>query len=262
MSIELQDDWDRHWQEYSSSATLNPAQDFRRRLVFQHLRAPADASALRLLDIGSGNGDFAVEFTRRFPGAAYAGLEYSRSGVEVSQAKVPGATFLQRDLLDNQEPPERLRGWATHAVCSEVLEHVDDPGLLLRNAAAYMAKDARLVVTVPGGPMSAFDRHIGHRQHFSPDSLRTLLTGAGYAVEGVWGAGFPFFNLYRLVVIARGDRLIQDAREPVGLARYLSRAVMRVFGLLFHLNVNRSRLGWQMLAVARRVTDGSGQVSS
>ena len=57
------------------------------------------------------------------------------------------------------------------------------------------------VVTVPGGPMSAFDRHIGHRRHFSPDDLRAVLLAAGFQVERTTGVGFPFFNLYRLVAI-------------------------------------------------------------
>ena len=77
------------------------------------------------------------------------------------------------------------------------------------------------MVTVPGGPRSAFDRHIGHRRHFTPAALRSLLSGAGFDVERVTRAGFPFFNLYRLAVIARGRKLIEDlesARRPTRAA--------------------------------------------
>src|SRR3546814_18015665 len=93
-----------------------------------------------------------------------------------------------------------------------------------------MAPGCRLVVTVPGGPMSAFDRHIGHRRHFTPPALAALLTDAGLAVERTDGAGFPFFNLYRLGVIARGHRLVADLTGGQGdapLAPALGRASCR-----------------------------------
>jgi SAM-dependent methyltransferase len=162
---------------------------------------------------------------------------------------VPDGRFLVRDLLEADDASPELNGWATHAVCSEVLEHVDEPARLLKNALPYLAPDCRLVVTVPGGPMSAFDRHIGHRRHYRPHELRILLQRAGFEVDRVWGAGFPFFNLYRLVVILRGRRLIEDAEQAKpGRAAALA---MRVFDTLFRLNLQSSRWGWQTIALAR-----------
>ena len=61
------------------------------------------------------------------------------------------------------------------------------------------------MVTVPGGPRTAFDRHIGHRRHYTTDALRAVLDAAGLEVELVQGAGLPFFNLYKLLVMMRGD---------------------------------------------------------
>src|SRR5437763_1411072 len=84
-----------------------------------------------------------------------------QSGVGIARRKVPRATFLAADIF---KPPAALKefaGWATHAICSEVLEHVDDPASFLKQAGEFLSPDARLIVTVPGGPMSAFDRHIG-----------------------------------------------------------------------------------------------------
>jgi hypothetical protein len=71
------------------------------------------------------------------------------------------------------------------------------------------------------------------------------LEGAGYRVERASGAGWPFFDLYRGVVIARGRRLIDDvSRGPSPAARI----AMGVFDGLFRLNL-RSR-GWQTFAIA------------
>jgi trans-aconitate methyltransferase len=105
---------------------------------------------------------------RRWPAAELAGVEVSERGIAEARAKVPDATFESRDLVEPGDPPPGLAGWASHAVCCEVLEHVDDPVAMLVHATAYLAPRSMLAVTVPGGPMSAFDRHIGHRRHYTP----------------------------------------------------------------------------------------------
>ena len=152
-----------------------------------------------------------------FPQADVRGIDISAEGIEravrSAHARRLSADFAQRDLLQKAELDDDQRGRATFAVCSEVLEHVDQPEVLLRNAADYLAPGCRLVVTVPGGPRSAFDRHIGHRRHFTASRLRRLLEESGFEDVTVRRAGFPFFDLYRLVVIARGKRLIADVEE-------------------------------------------------
>jgi hypothetical protein len=148
-----------------------------------------------------------------------------------------------------------MSGWATHAVCSEVLEHVDEPSALLRNARAYLAPGCRIVVTVPGGPMSAFDRHIGHRKHYTAESLSVLLGDAGFEVERAMAVGFPFFNLYRLVVVSRGERMVTDLTRRDGtVASPAARLGMAIFRALLWLNLPLSRLGWQIVGVARTPT--------
>lgn len=240
------DDWDRHWQDFHESARVNPAQDMRRRLLLGQLRRLDPA---RLLDIGSGSGELARVVRAHFPGIAVLGLEGSAEGVSLARRKVSDAAFLQCDLRQPQQPDEAYREWATAAVCSEVLEHLEDPRLVLVNVKPYLAPGAHLLVTVPGGPMSAFDRHIGHRRHFTRHSLQELLEATGYRGLSVRGAGFPFFNLYRMMVIARGARLIDDV--CAGSRPWLADAAMRLFGLLFRLNLDRTPLGWQLFAVAR-----------
>ncbi len=243
------DDWDRHWEDYAQAAAENPAQAYRRALILRMLAADDRRRPMRILDIGSGTGDLAADIQTAFPSAELLGIDISQAAVERAARKVPNATFLQRNLLDETGVPEGQRGWATHAVCSEVLEHVEEPRTLLGNVRNYLASGCRMIVTVPGGPMSAYDRHIGHRRHFTPDSLGALLAEAGFEVERAGRAGFPFFNLYRLAVLLRGRRLVDDAAHGAGSSS--ARAAMRVFDLLFKLNVADSPWGWQVFATAK-----------
>jgi SAM-dependent methyltransferase len=247
------DDWDRHWSEYGESYERNPAQELRRRLITRLLAS--DGPPRRVVDIGSGRGEMVEALARKYPNASFLGVEYSQFGVDVAAARVPAATFVQRDLVERGDPPDGYRTWATHAICSEVLEHVDQPELLLRHAAEFMAPGCRLVVTVPGGPMSAFDRHIGHRQHFTPARLRTLLTEAGLEVERAAGVGFPFFNLYRSVIILRGERLAVDVTVDRARPSLAARSAMAVFSGLLHLP-GLWHGGWQNVAVARTPAAG------
>jgi 2-polyprenyl-3-methyl-5-hydroxy-6-metoxy-1,4-benzoquinol methylase len=240
------DDWDQHWVDYAGAAAINPAQQYRQDLIVRLLEREKPQ---RVLDIGSGTGDLAAAVRAALPRAEVLGLELSRAGVELARRKVPGAKFVQRDLMAAEPPPDEYRSWATNAVCSEVLEHVENPKALLANARSYLAPGCRLIVTVPGGPMSAFDRHIGHRRHFTAKSMRALLEQAGFVVERSTRAGFPFFNLYRLIVLLRGERLVDDVARGAGPRR--ARLVMRIFGVLFRLNLTRSPWGWQVLAAAR-----------
>jgi SAM-dependent methyltransferase len=251
------DEWDRHWALYGEPAEGNPANNYRHRLVMTLLGDPAPGDTI--LDIGSGQGEFALLLQKRFPEATVAGIEYSGEGVQRARSAAAAAgvpiEFIQRDLLEPAPGSIAIAARAAYAVCSEVLEHVDDPGLLLRNSTAYLAPGCRLVVTVPGGPRSAFDRHIGHRRHYTPTALRRLLEGAGFDVEHVARAGFPFFNLYRLAVIARGRRLIADleraSADDAGPGGGTQGAVLAFFDRAFRLNLASSPFGWQMVAVGR-----------
>jgi SAM-dependent methyltransferase len=243
------EDWDRHWSAYADTNVVNPAQVYRKELIFARLDLDRAGAAARVLDVGSGQGEMSREIKRRHPDAAVTGVDVSATGVAVARRNVPGARFFEQDLMRPLAHPD-LAGWATHAICSEVLEHLADPVTALRNVRDALAPGARLVVTVPSGPMSAFDKHIGHLRHFSPASLERTLREAGFDVVDVQGAGFPFFNLYRLTVIARGAKLIDDAAAGEGQVPLAARVAMRAFGWLFRFNSARARWGWQLVAVA------------
>jgi SAM-dependent methyltransferase len=256
------DNWEDHWNAFGDPALGNPANAYRNRLILRFLGNPARGSTV--VDIGSGQGQLALLLQARYPDVHVLGVEYSHEGVrratEAAAAAKLGATFVCRDLLKQNTDPVLAAHRGSLAVCSEVLEHIDQPEVLLRNAADYLLPGCRLVVTVPGGPKSALDRHIGHRRHYRPETIRALLSSSGYEVERVYRAGFPFFDLYRLAVIARGQRLIDDLKvtNTSTPASGAQRIMTRFFDRTFHWNLPHSPFGWQIVAIAR-LTGESGQ---
>jgi trans-aconitate methyltransferase len=247
------DDWEAHWDRYAESARENPAQRMRHDIIARLLQDDSGKGEMRVLDLGSGQGDLVQRLKSLLPRACFVGVELSESGVAISQRKTPGASFLVADIVQPAAALSEFVGWATHAVCSEVLEHVDDPATFLKKSLTYLAPNARLIVTVPGGPMSAFDRHIGHRQHFDRKEIGSILQEAGYSIERILLAGFPFFNLYRLLVIARGKWLARDIEtKSSGTSSGVARFAMKLFGVLFRANLLDSPFGWQLIAIARK----------
>jgi SAM-dependent methyltransferase len=248
---EARDDWEAHWSSYDETNARNPAQAYRRRLLFELLELQSSAEPVRLVELGCGTGTFARDLAAAHPNVEFTGLDVSAAGLAIAARRVPSARFLQCDLTKPVTVPPGLAGWATHVVCSEVLEHVDDPVAFLRNARPFLAPGCRIVITVPGGPMSAFDYHIGHRRHFTTELLRQVIEESGLRLEFARGAGFPFFNLYRLVVFARGKAVIRDAElmgdQKIGWA---ARTAMNGFDWLFRWNPSSTTRGWQLVARA------------
>ena len=248
-----QDDWDEHWERIGEFSLRNPANAYRHKMVLKLLGDVRPGSVL--LDIGSGQGQFALDYAAQRPDVQVFGVEYSAAGVrranQAAEAGGLGARFYERNLL---EPVSLAEGQppATHAVCSEVLEHVEDPTTLVRESIALLAPGAKVVVTVPGGPRTAFDKHIGHYRHFTAPALHEILTTAGLDVDVVFRSGFPFFNLYKLAVLARGDRLVQEVKQRSTAAEpsRLEALAAAVFHQGFKVNRDDARLGWQLAALA------------
>ena len=71
--------------------------------------------------------------------------------------------------------------------------------------------------------------------------------------EWATGAGFPFFNLYRLTVVAGGKKLVRDLDAEHALP-VSARAAMLAFSALFRLNGDAGRFGWQLVAIAAEPT--------
>ncbi|MGH6662749.1 MAG: class I SAM-dependent DNA methyltransferase [Rhodospirillales bacterium] len=239
--------WDEHWRRFAAATLANPGQALRRRSIFRLLGEGAAAPEATILDFGCGSGDLLAAMAARFPGTRLAGVDGSAEGLAITAGSLPRATLAQCDFTLPDGVPATLRGWASHAVCSEVLEHVDDPVRVLVNAGACLKPGGRLVITVPGGPMSAFDRAIGHRGHYTRERLRDEISRAGLRVEAAAAAGFPVFNLYRILVLMRGRRLIADIEDgPSPLAR----VVMAPLRWLMPLALDDSPWGWLIVGAA------------
>lgn len=93
-----------------------------------------------------------------------------------------------------------------------ILEHVDDPDLILKRYRHYLKPDGRLYITVPNAKslnrrlglelgiiddiysLNANDLALGHQRQYCRDTLHTALQQAGYAItyeEGIYLKPLP-----------------------------------------------------------------------
>lgn len=245
------DDWDAHWQELSKDIYFNtPAVKYRWRCINQLLQFDnADLNKINLIDFGCGSGNLLKYIAELHPTIHVKGTDNSLVGLQNAKKSIPHGEFFQADLLSQPLDFMEHAAWATHAICSEVLEHLDDPVLFLKNAGQFLRPQASLCISVPGGPMSQFDHHVGHRKHYTGKILEKELKQAGYKIEKIACAGFPFYNLYRLAFILRGKRVFTDVKHHEN-DNLLIKTLMKTFSFLFKFNRFHSSHGWIILAKA------------
>jgi len=247
------DAWDAHWSEINDATELNPAQIYRHRLLTQLVQRFRKSSDT-IIDFGSGQGDLIRMLAPTIKNCRVLGFELSVTGIAIARTKTPNAEFYAIDLQTDDPPYADIQGMGTLGVCSEVIEHLDHPHKFLVNVKKFMAPGSKLIITVPSGPMNAFERSIGHRQHFTQESITHLVQMAGLTVFATYRAGFPFFNLYKLIAKMRGEKAREDAGASAnGRPSALLKIVFAVFRLLFKFNFRDSPLGWQLIVIAENL---------
>jgi SAM-dependent methyltransferase len=145
----------------------------------------------RLLDYGCGSGRFAAKMRDR--GWNAFGMDFSSHAAEAARRNY-GLTVIHGDLPHADVPDGSLDAFTLRAV----LEHVHDPGRLLRSAFAALKPGGYLFVSVPnlgGWGFRAFGpawfplelpRHL---LHFTSDTLKRAVIESGFAVEAVASRG-------------------------------------------------------------------------
>jgi SAM-dependent methyltransferase len=169
-----------------------------------------------VLELGCGAGSFARALARHRPDLRYVGLDISARSL--ARARARGAKRVA--LGDVQEHP--LRDASVDAVAFfDVLEHVERPDLLLREAARVLRPGGRVHGFVPcEGSLytlhglasrlgySPKERYAGHIQRFTADDLRHAIERAGLRVERWRWSGHLFTQLvdlgYFSMLAARG----------------------------------------------------------
>jgi len=141
--------------------------------MLSRIMRPGDS----FLDLGCGYGRFMTAVSKRFPNIKISGLDDSKS--EVSEAVRSGLKVKQANL--NEKIP--LKSDSCGIVFSgEVIEHLNNPDLFLRECNRILKKGGYLVLTTPN--LCAWYNRIlmlfGVQPLFLEPSTESKLIGAGF----------------------------------------------------------------------------------
>jgi 2-polyprenyl-3-methyl-5-hydroxy-6-metoxy-1,4-benzoquinol methylase len=182
--------YQQFWEETPDFTRHNPGARHRRRLIVDCLGSEKFAS---VLDVGCGNGELLALLHGVHPQvASLTGADLSPDQVARNRARLPNMEFfaldVQKDSLDRR---------FDLVVCSEVIEHLDEPGAAVKNLARMVRPGGRVVITCPTGTVYPTERHFGHVRHPLSGELGTWAAEAGLAPLSLWNWGWPTYRLLK-----------------------------------------------------------------
>lgn len=141
----------------------------------------------RILEIGAGIGNITAFLT---PRDRYIVSDINPHYLRYLHNLALGRPYMEVAKIDLQEEEDfhPYAGQMDTVVCLNVLEHVPDPDLALRNLFATLAPGGRLLLYVPAIPAlySTLDEVLEHRCRYTKASLAAEAERAGFEVEKMW----------------------------------------------------------------------------
>jgi 2-polyprenyl-3-methyl-5-hydroxy-6-metoxy-1,4-benzoquinol methylase len=170
-------------------------------LLCEHVAA---GEAVRILDVGAGDGYLARCALKRLPAGSSiccVDINYTQTELERRNAEAPPGLSFAR---------EPLGGSFDWLMLLDVLEHIeDDLGSLRALVAGALRAGGRALISVPAWP-ALYVRHdvaLGHHRRYRPEHLTTLVTASGLSIEERGG-------LYSSLLVMRAlEKLLERARS-------------------------------------------------
>lgn len=143
---------------------------------------------VNVLELGAGIGNMTQHLSRGR--RAYTATDLDEEHLGRLRVRFQGRPNLNSALVDLTNPVDftELRGRFDTVVCLNVVEHVKDDQLALRNIFSALAPGGRAIVLVPQGQevYGTLDEVLGHYRRYSADQLRNRMSEAGFQVEQVF----------------------------------------------------------------------------
>ncbi|MFH0984166.1 MAG: methyltransferase domain-containing protein [Candidatus Omnitrophota bacterium] len=202
----------------------------------------------RVLDIGSGLGDFAELFARPHSERRVILSDASKEMTEEILRRTTGMSCLEVMKLDvsaENAPSDFPGSFVPDTVtCINVLEHIEDDIRALSNMRKWVVPGGRLVLLVPALDClyGSFDRLAGHYRRYDRRKLSDCLKASGWALRRL-----EYFNFWGMFSWFLGGRILRQKEFNPAICGHLDRLVPL---LSFLEKVIRPPVGQSLIAVA------------
>lgn len=174
-----------------------------------------------LVDVGSGDGGIAAFCARLAREVVLVDYDEARLGLAVERARAAGGAAASGRVADIARLP-LPDGFASRIICTEVLEHVDDPVAAMAELLRIGRPGARYLISVPGARSEQLQKRLGtadyfekphHIRIFETEEFLQLVAQAGLTIERrtdsafywtmwwtlYWQTGAPFTGRLNIV---------------------------------------------------------------
>ncbi len=225
--------------------------DFRwrnlRNLVKTHIQGKT------ILDAGCGTGHLTLELLQE--GFSVTAMDYSPELVDFTKGVLKQAGFFPSVYqLDLRNAKVLAEDNYDTVICLDVLEHIDDDMIALRNLKTALKPGGVLIISVPALSWlySHRDEEIGHYRRYNKHELLKKLTAAGFEISTIkfWNfiGLFPYLISEKLLKISI-DKNVRNNNES-RLAR-VANDFLNVWFEYFENNLS-SPIGLSLIAVCIR----------
>jgi ubiquinone/menaquinone biosynthesis C-methylase UbiE len=242
-------DWNFIWQNMSEGMAKNPTRSYRFNQITKFM--PKEIG-LSVLDFGCGTGELLAKLEKEFPANHYFAADISSEAIDKTSVRIPNAETSLIKLTSDGPQMEFSNNLFDLIVISEVLEHISDEKKTLAMLHSILKPTGRIICTVPAGPMSKFDKFIGHHRHYTSKRLHDIFRETNFNNILVNRAGFPGISVVRIATIISGNLFIRSIQKENFAKSTVSKCSLVLLKILFQFSLSNSPLGWQLVLVAHK----------
>lgn len=142
-----------------------------------------------ILDIGCGEGSKSFILANYFSNAKVLGIDFTDEGIKKANnnySEVNNLYFKKADIFEIQTEKYDM------VSCLEVLEHIEDWQIVLKNICNISNK--YILISVPTGRMRDYEKYVGHLRNFKKGEIENFIANNGFKKIKTFYAGFPFYS--------------------------------------------------------------------
>lgn len=165
--------------------------------ALEELRRFGVGANTRVLEIGCSSGFLLKDIQRSFPQAQIVGADIVTAPLDRLSRTLKGVPLVQMDLLQCPLPEQSF----DVVIALNVLEHIEDDELALRQITRLLRPGGALVLEVPKGPkyFDYYDAYLRHFRRYEKRELQRKMVEVGLEQTETRTLGWSLFPVFAVV---------------------------------------------------------------
>ncbi len=235
---------------------FGPRHYFRESLMIRYLTSCLKKGIV--LDAGFGSGSLLMRLAKY--NFKVKGIDLSEDFVKFVEKKLKIKNLYRQievkkgNLMKMDFPDDYFHG----VVCGEILEHIKNDSLAVREMSRVLKKGGVFVMTVPANPdlWDINDERAGHYRRYKKSELKALLENNGFKVDRIESWGFPLARIWhRLIFLPLLEKKLNKPAENMKM--FSKAAKLEKFSPLianiFKIDNLFNRFPWGIGLIARAI---------